>query len=190
MTEQSWTDLQKEASDLNVMKRGATRKETEAAVAEARKGRTDPRTEQVKARRERVPLGGLSFTLQVPDHLKQPGFHYRFFVEKNIQRAMNAGFLPVMRDGSEYDRGSDAERNTDQWFVVSKGYTEDNKPSSNYLMKQPLQFFEEDEAYRNGIVDESDQALRGGRPTGEEDGSTYIPDGGSAIQSNREVIQR
>lgn len=186
-----WNELQKEAKELGVLERGMTMKETEKAVMEAkRRGRDDTRTEGIKARSTRRPLGGLRFNLEVPEHLKQPGFHYRFFTDKNIRRALDAGFMPVLSDGSEYDRDSDAHRNTDSWHMVAKGYVEDGnqtKASVNYLMKQPMAFYEEDQAYRHSKVDDIEKALKRGEPTGREDENVYIPGNGPALQSTREM---
>jgi hypothetical protein len=183
-----WNELQKEAKELGVLERGMTMKETEQAVMDAkRRGRDDTRTEP---RKERRPLGGLRFNLEVPEHLKQPGFHYRFFTEKNVPRALDAGYIPVLSDGSEYDRETDAHRSTDSWYMVAKGYVEDGnqtKASVNYLMKQPMAFYEEDQAYRHSKVDDIEKALKRGNPTGQEDENVYIPDGGSALQSTREM---
>jgi len=173
-----WNETQIEAKEAGVLKRGMTRPEVEEALKEFKaRGRTDPRAEQKKERAGtgRVPMGGFTQNLFVPDDLKEPGYYYRWFRRERIGRAKQAGFHPVLVSGEDYDPNNDDHRNEDQWFTVAKGRTQDGHPSMNYLMRQPEEFRKEDKALRAQQLDAVDEALKGGQPTGRESEQMYVP---------------
>lgn len=183
--EVDWTALQKEAADLKVLKRGMTMPEVQAAVEEART-RQDPRNKELDEREGgRIPLGGFRQNLKLPaklnSQLTDKGYHPRFFVEDNLNRARDAGFTPVKVD----EEGNLSEDG--QWYQVAKGRTKEGGSSVNYLMKQLVTHRDEDKAAKRHSLDELDQALRRGDPTGQESSNPaiYTPDG-----ENREINKR
>lgn len=175
-TQEEYQAIRKEASDLGVMARGDTVEDLERKIEEAKATRTDPRTEELKAREgDRVPLGGYRLNLKVPAIVKRQladqGYHLRFFTRDNLQRARDAGFTQVNvdKEGNLNENG--------EWFRVVKGRTEDGSSSVNYLMKQLIEHRQEDQAAKRQALDEVDQALqRGNAPDSEQMGNAvYNP---------------
>ncbi len=184
-----WQELQKEGDALGVFKRGMNKEQLQEAVDNAKRGRSDMRSEEREARDAgRTPLGGYRQNLAVPEGLKQPGYHYRFFVRDNLQRAKQAGYLPVLRDGEVGEHG----RKENQWFTVAKGRKDDGESSVNYLMCQAMVHREEDQAIRRAEMDAIDESLKRGVPAdGNLGESNYVPtdsSGRNPVSLTREVI--
>lgn len=144
------------------------------------RGRKDARTEaRAKRHGNRVPLGGFRQNLSVPQEIKEwadsNDMYLRFFVRDRVQRAMEAGFSPVVKTGYEYDSENADHRDESQWYIVSKGRNADGSSQANYLMAQPMEFHNEDQALKNAEVDAIEEALRDGAPTGKEGEEMYVP---------------
>ncbi len=181
MSENDWNALQKEAKDLGVLKRGMKEDELKAAVESAR-SRPDPRNKELDERDGgRIPLGGfrqnLSLPMKLRKQLEDKAFHPRFFTKDNLQRARDAGFTEVRVD----DEGNLDE--SGEWYRVSKGRDKEGGNSVNYLMKQMVVHRDEDKAAKRQSLDEVDQALRRGNPTGSEanNPAIYTPEGDREI---------
>lgn len=176
-----WNALQKEAKELGVLERGMGQEELKAAVEQART-RPDPRNEEIDKREGgRIPLGGFRQNLSLPAKLKKQledkAYHPRFFTKDNLQRARDAGFTEVRVD----EEGNLDE--SGEWYRVAKGRDKEGGNSVNYLMKQMLIHRDEDKAAKRQSLDEVDQALKRGNPTGSEEmnPAIYTPDGSREI---------
>lgn len=117
---------------------------------ERAEGRDETREEQ--GRRRRVPLGGAQLKLAAE---KREGYVRRFFNDKGgrLQQAEAAGYAFVQSANGEKERR-----------LV--GTAEGGGGMYAYLMEQREDFYAEDQATKQGTVDQIDQAIRGGAPRG------------------------
>jgi hypothetical protein len=158
MAMSDWNELRKWASEAGVYKVGMKADEIRALRDgedhSAERGRADVRQERARDRRDRTPMSGLHQKLAVMN--KDPNFYYHWFkdADDRIQRAMRAGFDPVMEDGSEYIEGS----SRGQWVskVLNKRTT---PPEIGYLMKQRIEWHDEDQAAKARQIDEIEQGI-------------------------------
>lgn len=110
------------------------------------------------ARKKRVPVSGAERdVLSVRN--KEPGFVYRFVnvVSDRIQKFMDAGYEPVTREsaGAIGDRRVDSSEGTSS--IVEKGVGLGQKA---ILMRQPEEFYLEDQAAKQKRVDELEAAMK------------------------------
>lgn len=136
-----------------------------------RKKNPEPRTRE-ENRTERIPFGAPEQKLNVPND--DDKFHYRRFNDgwskepNRINRAKQAGYEIV--DGNS--------------MVV--GTNDDGSPITGVLMRQPKEFFEEDQKIKQKEVDRVDQAIKRGTLEQKADDRRYIPKG-IEIHSNTTI---
>jgi hypothetical protein len=94
--------------------------------------------------------------LHIPQDQLDPNFHYRFFKEvgQRIEQALQAGF--IFADDDKITVG-EREGNTDIGGKISVlGGDDPSQPGGAYrlvLMKQPIEFFKEDQQLKQDRVD-------------------------------------
>lgn len=118
------------------------------------------------ARSIRKPFGGLEQKMNYPD---RPGFHRHRFNDNpgRIERALEAGYTHV----------KDKEGNNVKWIV---GTAPGGGPQTAYLMEIPEEFFQQDMAAQQQIVNERENAMRRGELEQREGG--YVPKQGISIK--------
>lgn len=136
------------------------------------------KSERVKGKRQRIPFGGHRTKLQV-DPI--PGYVLRWFndTEDRVQRALDAGYeFCTPEDAGRIGEGELHEDNTDLNTKVSKIVSRGTEnPIRAVLMKIKQEWYDEDQRdkeKRNRMVDD---AIRAGRPGGNEVENQYVPKG-------------
>lgn len=116
-------------------------------------------------RSTRKPFGGLEQKMNYPD---RPGFHRHRFndVPGRIERALEAGYAHVQ----------DKEGKNVKWIV---GTAPGGGPMEAFLMEIPQEFFEQDMAAQQQIVNDRENAMRRGELETREGG--YVPKQGIKI---------
>jgi hypothetical protein len=156
--------------------------------------RDDPRTSSFKARTgDRVSMGGYTQQLAVtgiPD-----GYVGRWVNHdgERIQQALNAGYIPLYKDGTHGDidvSGGDLAHE-DEWISKSVGETQFGKLIA-YLMIIRKEWHKEGQARKQADIDLFDQAIQQGNsfdPQGNlvSDGTTYSE---SSIKHNADPLRR
>lgn len=121
-----------------------------------------------EARPTRVPMSGRRIRMEVPESMKEPGYFYYWFNDNSddIQRAKAAGFEHVTQtDAPIGGRGVDGASSEGVVSMnVGKGVTA-------YLMKQPMEFREEDVAARDRHINEVERTIH--RTLDGENAGTY-----------------
>jgi len=137
-------------------------------------------SEQKEDRKKRVPFGAHRTKLQVTDEIK--GYVMRWFNDQNgrIQQALDGGYEYVNKkevpklgigDGQLHQENSDLNSRVSK--VVSRG-----EPIIRaYLMKIKKEWYDEDQVAKEQVNAQVDEALRAGRPGGNEVENQYVPKG-------------
>jgi hypothetical protein len=139
-----------------------------------------PRARKDK-RAERTPLGSFRTKLNVAD--KDPAYEYRWVNDTpgRIEQAQAGGYEHV----TDATTGETGETNTDVGSRTSSivGRTEDGKGLRAYLMRIPKDFYDADQAEKQKVNDQIDEAIHGGSVEGEpgKDG-VYVPKSGISYQ--------
>ena len=133
-----------------------------------------------EGRKSRVPLGVPRSKLTVP---QREGYHRRWIndVPGRLHAAGQAGWEYV--EDPDLHVGDGAESgNSDMGSRVSRlvGKTESGGPLRAYLMEIKQEFYEEDQAAKLAVVDETDRAIREGK-IGDDQEGRYVPKGGIKI---------
>jgi len=138
------------------------------------------KSEQSKGRKKRVPFGAHRTKLQVADEIK--GYVLRWFNDQDgrLQRAQDGGYEFVNKrevpklgigDGQLHQDNSDLNSRVSK--VVSRG-----EPIIRaYLMKIKQEYYDEDQAAKEAVNAQVDDALKAGRPGGNEVENQYVPKG-------------
>ncbi len=133
---------------------------------------------------KRVAFGGRRLRLDVSG--KDPGYHYGWFRDQgdsyvSLQQAayQKVSFREAQRECPEKLEGVDERLRPEDTCRTHGGVGEGGRPYDMVLLKQPMQFFLEDQAAQERRNAEIDIAitrpeLEGGRIVG----SQYIPDAG------------
>lgn len=162
---------------------GAARRENPRAVAEKLR-------ERGADGHERVPLGGMHQKLTVRDYGGQlVGFvaRWRSDRDSNIETALQAGYVPVYKEGVEIGDGHDYNPDRSTWVTKHGGTHEHGQPRKMYLMKIKKEWYEQDQAAKQRQIDKIDEAIRGdGIPATEGDGTNrYVKTADYSINSRR-----
>lgn len=108
-----------------------------------------------KAKRERRPLGSLVARLEVRG--KEEGYHYAWINESNVDAAEEAGYAfvrhPVTIGAKRIDT-TQLEMESQIWFNVGKGV-------KAFLMRQPQEFYDDDQDLDQVKADEQMRARVG-----------------------------
>ena len=159
----------------------------------------EQRAEVQVARRRRIPMSVSVRKLEVPD---LPGYHLHWMLGEpdRIARAFNAGYDFVKEDelpGFRVGLGDEAgiQGNSDlgtRVSVVAGGVGSDNQASRLYLMKLPLELYEEDMAARDAQGQETVNALKGD-PNAQksaigDNSNRYIPNLGNKMDAVKDRV--
>jgi hypothetical protein len=131
-----------------------------------------------KGRRERVPFGAHRTKLQVED--KIPGYELRWFNDQDgrIQRALDGGYMFVTPDEvPRLGQGALHQGNSDINSKVSKVVSRGQHEIRAYLMKIREEYYREDQAVKEDINYQVDEAMRAGAPSGNVVENQYVPKG-------------
>ena len=106
-----------------------------------------------KAKRPtRIPMSGQRMRMQVEEEDKDPGFHYKWINDQRglVQRALKAGYeyVTIEEIPSWGTPDVDSASGTSSYVSMPVG----DKVVA-YLMKQPIEFYEEDRAEMDAITD-------------------------------------
>ncbi len=150
----------------------------------------EPRvSRKVSKRKKRTPLGSFRAKMAVDPNLF-PKHHLRWINDElnRISYALNAGYEFVSSDELANTDVGDRDvlpNNTDSGTRVSQvvGTKEDSAPLTAFLMKIPLEFYEEDQIEKQRIISESETAMFRGQHDDTEEGDTrYVPKEGMSIR--------
>ncbi len=127
-----------------------------------------PTTREETGRAARIPLGTARLKLDYP---KRPGYHRHWFNDTGgrIHDALAAGYAHV------------EERLDGRDMKVSRrvGVNEDGSPKMGYLMEIRQEFHDEDQAAKQGVIDETEAAITRDVEPGE---GTYRPAEGASMR--------
>jgi hypothetical protein len=146
--------------------------------------------EKRKQGRERIPMSLPQQKLAVPE---LPGYHLHWMIGRpdRIAQAERAGYTFVTQDEVDMNTtgladGTDSSGHTDLGSRVShvSGTDERGEATRLYLMKLPLEYWEEDQAKLAQVNENIAATIRGERgiqATGEgmDNSHRYAPDGGN-----------
>lgn len=114
---------------------------------------------EVRKRTKRISMSGSRMRMHIEDSEKDPNFHYAWINDRNglIQRAKAAGYEHVTRSEipSWGDGGVDASDGTTALVSMEVG-----EGLIAYLMKQPMEYHEEDQAEINALTDAREADLK------------------------------
>jgi len=122
------------------------------------------------ATRKRIPMSVPIRKLEVPE---MPGWHLHWFLEKNVPRALQAGYefvdfneVPTNQTGLGNDVRSSGSADLGDRVRVLSGVTENSHPEYLVLMKLPEEFWLEDRrkideinAARMGVIFRGEKIL-------------------------------
>jgi hypothetical protein len=158
------------------------------------RGREDTRKSAFKARDGgRQPMGG--YTQQLAVTGVPEGYTARWVNHdgERVQQALNAGYIPMLKDGSVGDievSGGDLAHE-DQWISKPVGETNYGKLIA-YLMAIKTEWYKENQQVKQTDIDLFDEAIQQGNsfdPQGNlvKDGNTY---GKATIEHNNADLRR
>jgi hypothetical protein len=119
-------------------------------------------------RPSRKPFGSMSLKL---DYAQREGFHRHWFNDTpgRIDRAKEAGY--------EHVKGND-QKNVSRTVGTAEG----GGALTAYLMEIPEEWYQQDMASEQVVIDEKEEAIRRGKPEGEGE-NQYVPSQGISIKS-------
>lgn len=132
-------------------------------------------------RKARVPLNAMQQKMQVKH--KNPNFVDRWFNDDHgrLQAAQQAGYEFVEDEDVKAERaGTNAE--SDARVSIHAGTRRDGSPMNAYLMRIPKEYYDEDQAAKQAVVDETDKAIRGGSIAADDPEHRYVPKDGISIK--------
>lgn len=124
--------------------------------------KTETKEESVKkpAKRVRKPLHSRN-VLEVPEHLKRPGFKYRFVNEEfgRVQMYEDAGYKVVLKKTSSEDsKGIKNKSAAGEPYRIVVNRDNNARANTAVLMEIPLEFYLEDKAEIHKQLDEKEAA--------------------------------
>ena len=151
--------------------------------------------EKTKTERSRIPMSTAQLKLEVPDI---PGYHLHWMLgnPSRIAQAMKAGYTFVDHDEVDVVNtglADDASKNgnTDMGsrisVVAGSDVGEDGKEQRLYLMKIPLEYWEEDQKALEKRNEQIAATIRGGGDFGGNSNGVenrYVPDGNRRGMAN------
>jgi hypothetical protein len=137
------------------------------------------KSEKSKGKTERVPFGAHRTKLQVEDGINGQVLRWFNDMDGRIERALDGGYqfvkpgeVPRLGQGQIHEDNSDL--NTKVSKIVSRGT---DKPIRAYLMKIRKSWYDKDQAAKEAINAEIDEALRNNAPGGNVVDNQYVPKG-------------
>lgn len=115
-------------------------------------------------RRRRVPLGTQRTKLNVPE---DPRFKYHWFIDEpgRVESAVIAAYdFCSATEFPEYGVDEVLPGNSDLGTKISRvvGSHEDGRPMRAYLMRIPMEYYQEDEQERMQAIDKIEESIRHG----------------------------
>ena len=152
-------------------------------ASETNPAKTEATLEERK--RARIPMSVPQRRLEVPEI---PGYHQHFFLERNIDRALQAGYEFVHRkDATLNQKGVASSKDTsgnaalDSQVKVVGGTNEGGHTEYLYLMKIPQEWWDEDQKkleVRNaeilGSIFKGERIIGEERQSAEDRGTAYV----------------
>lgn len=155
----------------------------EERKAQAEGNTTTPAADGATRKRRNV-FNGTEAKLSVRDQI--PGYHLHIFTDSGsrIQEALDSGYEFVRPDEVGGVSENVVSRNGDLGdrirFLVNP--RAEGSEQYGYLMKQRLEWYEEDQAALQSRNNQIDASIRRGKITGENP-SFYVPNGGISMKS-------
>lgn len=116
----------------------------------------------------RIPLSGSRKRLHLNEKELDPAFHYKWAndVDDNLRQYIDAGYVHVgadegLRIGQRAIDNPDGETSSVVSRDVGKGVT-------TFLMKQPIEFYEEDKGLKEAATNRRDESMRESLNSGHE----------------------
>ena len=143
---------------------------TKKRVGRPRKTETTATAKQAKRERKRSPVSGRRFKLNLPPEVTQrfhdAGWHLCWVGERYLPEYKSSEYVHVTQeelDGQQIGAGDTDEAVANPGSVVSRytGRDEHGKREDSYLMKLPLEFWEEDQAALLAQTQEVEDAIEG-----------------------------
>lgn len=135
--------------------------------------------QQQEAPRKRFHFGVPQAKLQPACEL-DPAFHYHWIndIPGRVEMALASGYQFVVKTEITLTPGV-VPRDSDPGSHVSAivGSQEGGDPLRAYLMKIPLELYEESQGIIQQRIDRVDEAIRQGKTSGQEDKNFYVPKG-------------
>jgi hypothetical protein len=110
----------------------------------------------------RTPVGGARSKLTVPESIKDEGFHYHWVNDEggNIRQHLDAGYEFVEDPDIEVGQESiERGRPTTATVSVEVGRTRYSSNGTAYLMRQPLEYYNEDQQEKQSELDEVEETM-------------------------------
>lgn len=142
-----------------------------------------PARQLQEGRSKRVPLNSFRTKLHIPQDQLDPNFHYRFFKEvgNRVEQALQAGF--IFADDEKITVG-ERGGNTDMGSKISVlGGDDPTQPGGSYrmvLMKQPIEFYKEDQQLKQDRADGLNAQIHGAIK-GDKVENAYTPPGSGPV---------
>ncbi len=192
-TKKSWTPERRAKQEATLLAKKAGPVPAEPAPAPNR------RAEEVSSeRRRRQDFGGLpGLKLSVDERAKDPEFTYRIINDKPgriHQKTVQDDWdiVATTQMNGFNDVAKQAGEGTPMAYMV--GSTENGAPQKAYLCRKRKEFYEEDKAKEQAVVDAREESIRRGAVTGPDgqglsSAASYIP-GGKDGRSGSNTIGR
>ena len=135
------------------------------------KGRSTTKTSASTSRKpKRVPMSGGRKRMHIDDEFKDPNYHYAWINDQRdlIFRAKRAGYENVTISEIPSWGVADVDTGSSTAEVISMKV---NADTWAYLMKLPMEYYLEDRAEMDAIVDAREADMKKGLNSG--DGGTY-----------------
>lgn len=118
-----------------------------------------PETSERQETFKREPFGGLRFRLQIPEEMKDPGYHYAWIKDEgdNLYRARRNGYSECSY--KELGRIADRDQDEKDPCTAHGGVGEAGRPYKMYAMKKPMEFYLEDKAAAAKLADDIDASI-------------------------------
>ena len=115
----------------------------------------------------RIPMSGSSKRMHIPEEYRNLDFHYGWISDKNdlVPRAKRAGYELVTHEEMPQwgHAGVDAASSTSSVISMNVG-----GGITAYLMKQPMEFYKEDQQEKNAVVDDRESGMKKQLNSGQE----------------------
>jgi hypothetical protein len=144
--------------------------------------RADEVKQERRRRQDSGPLVGLK--LAVPEELKEPGYEYHWFNDKD-----GGGRLYDKTKLDDWDIvQTKAIEGTGEGVPVSRivGKQDNGQPMKAYLCRKPKEYYRADQQERQARIKEQEDSIKRGvvaDPKGLKGESAYVPEGGISIRS-------
>lgn len=158
--------------ELREMMQRLREEHVEAVSGEGEQQQEELQPERPK-RPERVPLGTHRPKLDFESY-KKPGYSYR------LMRGSVGRLQDAERGGWEYVLAEDGTK-----VKARVGEFEDGSSREDFLMKIDKKWYDEDQAKKQKVVDQVDEAIKAGGVGRQTDDGRYVPDGAIRYETTK-----